>query len=70
MSDAEKIAELESLCDSYRHLLLKIPHSRGDHSDRCRMESGGEAPMDMENCHCHVGLVRSMLKAGNRKSEK
>ncbi|MBF0380533.1 MAG: hypothetical protein HQL69_05910 [Magnetococcales bacterium] len=62
MNDAEKIAKLEALCAAYRRTLFKVPHSRGDHSDLCRINNGGETPATPDQCSCHVGLVNKMLK--------
>jgi hypothetical protein len=70
MSDEDKLAEFESLCAEYRRALQKVPHSRGDHTDRCRMENAGQAPADPKDCCCHVGLVCSTLKAGSKLGEK
>ena len=61
MSKTDKIAELEALCDIYRSVLLKVPHSRGDHTDFCRMKNSGQAPSDSLSCRCHVELVVSTL---------
>ncbi|MBF0357139.1 MAG: hypothetical protein HQL70_00955 [Magnetococcales bacterium] len=69
MSESGKIAELESLCAAYRRTLFKVPHSRGDHSDRCRINNGGEAPPTSKTCICHVGPVCDMLEKGGNSSE-
>ncbi|MBF0447513.1 MAG: hypothetical protein HQL67_04865 [Magnetococcales bacterium] len=61
MSEAEKIAELEQRCAAYRDVLLRVPHSRGDHSDLCRMKNEGQPPPTADQCHCHVGLVSAAL---------
>ncbi len=70
MSDADKKTDARTLCNEYRSVLQKVPHSRGDHTDRCRMENGGMPPKDPKDCHCHVGPVNLMLQADRENSDK
>jgi hypothetical protein len=60
--DDDTIAKLEAQCESYREALSKVPHSRGDHTDLCRMNNDGQVPKDAESCCCHVGKVTAALK--------
>ena len=42
-------------------ILLKTPHSIGDHTDLCRFHNGGLPPDTDEHCRCHVAQIQHIL---------
>nr|CRH05792.1 Protein of unknown function [Candidatus Magnetococcus massalia] len=63
----ETIQKQQQSMVQMRQTLLKVPHSRGDHTDLCRMFHNGLPPEENETCHCHVAEVRTLLKATRAK---
>lgn len=57
----ERALRAEADARTLRHLLIRVPHGSGDHTDLCRMANEGLPPTDPELCRCHVALVRNAL---------
>ena len=60
----ERAEKAEQMALALRQVLLRVPHGTGDHTDLCRMQNEGMAPMDDQNCRCHVGRIRTVIRGG------
>ena len=58
----ERAEKAEKMAFALRQVLLRVPHGTGDHTDLCRMQNEGMAPMDDQNCRCHVGRIRAVIR--------
>lgn len=59
---ATRAEKAEHAARALRQELLLVPHGTGDHTDLCRMQNDGSAPMAEKNCRCHVGRVRAAIR--------
>ncbi|MBF0461580.1 MAG: hypothetical protein HQL87_09305 [Magnetococcales bacterium] len=55
-------AASRQMAEALRQVLQLVPHGMGDHTDLCRMQNEGRAPVEEQNCQCHVGRVCAVLR--------
>ncbi|OSM02522.1 hypothetical protein MAIT1_02676 [Magnetofaba australis IT-1] len=69
MQKAARYAQMATLAQQLRHVLMRVPHGHGDHSDRCRMANDGLAPSAPDQCQCHVAEIRAVLAQSSMLTE-